>query len=210
MQTTSSAITVNRRLNRLPARVFKRGFDLVVVFLLLPALFVTALALLLLNPFLNRGPLFFVQERMGRDCRPFRAVKFRTMTEVPAIRRGPYDALEQGRITPLGRFLRRCRLDELPQVLNVLKGDMSLIGPRPDFLDHAVFYLAEVPGYRERHAVRPGISGYAQVTVGYVEGPEGVRAKVDADLWYIAHASIALDLWVAWRTAVIVFSRQGY
>lgn len=191
-------------------RTRKRIFDLFVAFLLLPPLVLTALVLLLLNPLFNRGSLFFVQERMGRKCRPFLAWKFRTMAEAPEIERGPYDELEQERITRLGKFLRSSRLDELPQVLNVLRGDMSVIGPRPDFMAHAEQYLAEIPGYRERHVVRPGISGYAQVTVGYAEGAEGVRAKVDADLWYIRHASVALDLWVAWRTAVIVFTRRGY
>jgi lipopolysaccharide/colanic/teichoic acid biosynthesis glycosyltransferase len=190
-------------------RFFKRAFDLLLSLVLLPSLLLMAVALLVLNPFFNRGPLFFVQERMGQGCRPFRAWKFRTMVPVPEINRGAFDALDRHRITSLGRVLRRSRLDELPQVLNVLRGEMSLIGPRPDYFAHALVYLETVPGYRERHAVLPGISGYAQTEVGYVDGIKGVQAKVDADLEYVRHASLAFDLWIAWRTLQVVLNRQG-
>lgn len=190
-------------------RLFKRVFDGVLCLALVPSLALVALCLLVLNPWLNRGPLFFVQERMGRGCRPFRAWKFRTMAPAPEVGRGAWDALDEHRITPLGRWLRRTRLDELPQLWNVLRGEMSLIGPRPDFLPHALVYLAEVPGYRERHAVRPGISGLAQTELGYVDGPDGVRAKVALDLHYVRHASPTLDLWIAWRTLHVVLGRQG-
>ena len=193
-------------------RAAKRGFDLGLCLLLLPALLTAALLLVLLNPFANRGPLFFVQERMGQGCRPFRAWKFRTMASPPrgaAIARGAFDALDAHRITPLGRWLRRSHLDELPQVLNVLRGEMSLIGPRPDYLEHARIYLEAVPGYRERHQMRPGISGYAQIELGYAAGLEGVRAKVGADLHYVRHASLALDLRIAARTLLAVLGRRG-
>ncbi|MBW7922546.1 MAG: sugar transferase [Rubellimicrobium sp.] len=188
---------------------FKRVFDLLVSLILVPAFLLTGLVLLIVNPFLNPGPLFFAQDRMGRGCRPFRAWKFRSMLGAAEIARGPYDPAEDQRITTLGQFLRRTRLDELPQIINVLKGEMSLIGPRPDYLAHARRYLEEIPGYRERHVVRPGISGYAQITVGYAETPESVREKVAADLWYIRNASIRLDCWIAWRTFVTVLHGLG-
>lgn len=191
-----------------PYRRAKRALDLLVAaLLLLPAFLLTAL--LLLNPGFNRGPLFFRQARMGLGCRPFQAWKFRTMAECQGPGRGAFDPLELHRITPLGGLLRRSRLDELPQVLNVLRGEMSLIGPRPDYWDHALHYLDAVPGYRERHAVRPGISGYAQTELGYAEGLDGVHAKVEADLLYVRHASLRLDLWIAWRTLAVVLGRQG-
>jgi len=187
----------------------KRVFDLGGVVLLLLPLGVAVLALVLLNPWLNRGPLFFVQERMGRHGHPFRAWKLRTMVAAERIERGAFDPLDSHRITPLGRVLRRTRLDELPQVVNVLRGEMSLIGPRPDYLPHALVYADTVPGYRERHAVKPGISGLAQTEVGYVDGPEGVQAKVAADLHYVRHASLRLDLWITWRTLAVVLGRKG-
>lgn len=187
----------------------KRVFDLVGGVVLLVPLGLVLVGLLMLNPWLNRGPVFFVQERMGRYGRPFRAWKLRTMAAAERIERGAFDPLDRHRITPLGQVLRRTRLDELPQVLNVLKGEMSLIGPRPDYYPHALVYADTVPGYRERHAVRPGISGLAQTEVGYVEGPEGVRAKVDADLHYVRHAGLRLDLWIVWRTLAVVLGQQG-
>lgn len=189
--------------------VFKRVFDILLSLVLLPVLVIVAVLLLIVNPGLNPGPLFYRQERMGRDCRPFRPWKFRSMVGTREIRRGPYDPPEDHRITRLGMFLRRTRLDELPQIINVLTGEMSLIGPRPDYLPHAQAYLHEVPGYRERHVMRPGISGLAQITVGYAATADGVRAKTDADLWYIHHASAWLDLRIAWRTCVTVLRGMG-
>ena len=187
----------------------KRAFDLIGSLLLLPALVLAALVLLLLNPFLNRGVLLFSQERMGQDSRPFRAWKFRSMSAAPDIQRGAFDALDSHRITRLGGILRKTRVDELPQVWNVVRGEMSLIGPRPDYYPHALVYAEQVPGYRARHVVKPGISGYAQTEVGYVDGPDGVRAKVAADLHYVRHASFRFDLWIAWRTIRVVFGGQG-
>jgi lipopolysaccharide/colanic/teichoic acid biosynthesis glycosyltransferase len=153
----------------------KRVFDVALSLLLLPLLAVFALALLVLNPILNPGPLGFVQKCMGRRCSAFPAFKFRTMREVEAVSRTANCPLEIDRITPLGGLLRKTRIDELPQIINVLRGEMSLIGRRPDYFDHAVHFLNEVPGYRERHAERPGISGLAQTEVGYVEGVEATR-----------------------------------
>lgn len=188
---------------------FKRVFDLAVSLLLLPVLVLLMLVLLVLNPLLNRGPLFFLQERMGFGCHPFRTIKFRTMLTAPAIKRGPYDPPELHRVTAFGRLLRRTRIDELPQIINVLKGEMSLIGPRPDYIVHARRYLAEIPGYRQRHVMRPGISGLAQVTVGYVATPEGVRAKTEADLRYIRDSSIPFDIWIAAQTFLTVIRGLG-
>ncbi len=185
-------------------RVFDVGFSLI---LLLP-LAICALALLVLNPFWNRGPLFFRQTRMGKDCSAFKAVKFRSM-RCERITRGADDPIESERITKLGTFLRRTRMDELPQVMNVLKGDMSLIGPRPDYFTHAKAYVRQVPGYRDRHSIRPGISGLAQVDVGYVQGIDGTAAKVRADLIYIQQAGFALDVQIFWKTLKTVVGRKG-
>lgn len=188
----------------------KRAFDICGAVLLMPLLAALTLGFLLLNPFFNRGPLFFIQNRMGFQCKPFAAMKFRTMTDAKGQARGAYDMLETDRITALGRLMRKTRIDELPQIINVLHGEMSLIGPRPDHYDHACVYLREVPGYRARHQVVPGISGFAQTEVGYVDGLDGVHRKVAADLHYIAHATFAFDLWITWRTLVVVLARRGF
>jgi lipopolysaccharide/colanic/teichoic acid biosynthesis glycosyltransferase len=189
--------------------VAKRGFDLAMSAALLPVLLVVGVVLLVVNPFYNRGPMLFIQTRMGKDCHPFRAIKFRSMIEVEEVARRADDPLEHDRITPMGKFLRKSRLDELPQILNVLAGQMSLIGPRPDFYDHALVYLDVVPGYRDRYAIKPGISGLAQTELGYIEGLAATERKVALDLVYIRNASLRLDTWVVWRTLCVVLGRGG-
>ncbi|MGJ8621353.1 MAG: sugar transferase [Yoonia sp.] len=187
----------------------KRLFDLVVCLVLLIPLLVLAVLLCLLNPFFNRGPVFFCQERMGRHCRGFTAWKFRSMSVGAGELRGAFDPLETEGITRLGHFLRRSRIDELPQIINVLRGEMSLIGPRPDCFGHAQAYLRQIPGYAQRHRILPGISGLAQTEVGYVEGQDGIMSKVETDLYYLAHACFRLDMWIAWRTLCVVLGARG-
>ncbi|MBD3680044.1 MAG: sugar transferase [Rhodobacteraceae bacterium] len=188
----------------------KRAFDILGSLSLLPVMGLTGVTLLLLNPVLNPGPLLYCQIRMGRHCKPFCAIKFRTMAPLCGPEtRGAEDPLEQDRIPPLGQLLRKSRIDELPQILNVLRGEMSLIGPRPDAIDHAQHFLRTVPGYRERHALRPGISGLAQVTVGYVEGSEGTRAKVAADLVYISRSSFRLEAKIIGLTLLTILRLRG-
>ena len=187
----------------------KRGFDVGMSLVLLPPLIVGSAALLMLNPFLNTGPLLFVQTRMGRGCKPFRAIKFRTMRREAVKTRGPDDPLEVERITALGRFLRCSRFDELPQILNVLRGEMSLIGPRPDAYDHAIAYVEAIPEYRMRYAVRPGISGLAQTQLGYAEGIDATRRKVEADLEYIRNVGFMLEARIFWATVLTVLGRKG-
>ena len=209
-QTSIETTTATGMMPARPHRqVPKAVFDLVGCLLLLAPLVVAALCLVVLNPMFNVGPLVFRQSRMGQGGRAFTAYKFRSMTVGGGARRGPYDALEQDRISRLGHLIRKARLDELPQIINVLRGEMSLIGPRPDSFEYACVYLNHVPGYAKRHAVLPGISGYAQTEVGYVEGFDALQRKVDADLYYMAHASFRFDLWIAWRTVCVVFGRKG-
>ncbi len=186
----------------------KAAADMAGALLLVPLVVVLGIVLLILNPFFNRGPLLYRQERMGRNFNPFVAWKFRTMTTAMA-ERGPDDPVERTRITPLGRILRRMGLDELPQALNVLRGEMSLIGPRPDALPHAHRFNATIPDYRRRYSIRPGMSGLSQITLGYAEGTEATRAKTATDLDYIRRAGFALDLWITWRTIVTVLTGRG-
>jgi lipopolysaccharide/colanic/teichoic acid biosynthesis glycosyltransferase len=190
-------------------RFFKRLFDLAVCILLLPGLIASCIVALVLNPFYNKGSLFYIQTRMGKDCHPFKAIKFRSMSPVPKVMRGHDDPIEAHRITRLGGFLRRSRLDEVPQILNVLRGDMSLIGPRPDYYEHAQNYLSIIPGYKARHQVRPGISGLAQVSLGYAEGIDATHRKTHADHYYIHNADFKMDTIIALKTLAIVATRSG-
>jgi lipopolysaccharide/colanic/teichoic acid biosynthesis glycosyltransferase len=183
-------------------------FDRLVAMSLFGPLLICAAILCVLNPFLNAGPLVFRQTRMGQDCMPFTMIKFRTM-HAAGQTRGAFDPLDIDRVTPLGQFLRHSRIDELPQIINVLRGEMSLIGPRPDCYDHARVYLHEIPGYAARQTALPGISGYAQTELGYIDDIDAMRRRVAADLYYIAHASFGFDLQIAWRTLGVVVGRRG-
>jgi lipopolysaccharide/colanic/teichoic acid biosynthesis glycosyltransferase len=187
----------------------KRGLDVTVAMLGLPFVAVMGLVLLVLNPFWNRGRLLYRQRRMGRFGREMTVWKFRTMLDEGDGERGPEDPVEAHRITPLGGWLRRTRLDELPQFVNVLVGQMSLIGPRPDTVDHARVYARAVPGYRKRHVVRPGISGYAQVRLGYAEGFELTARKTRLDLLYIRRAGWRFEYRVLRRTFWVMATGFG-
>jgi lipopolysaccharide/colanic/teichoic acid biosynthesis glycosyltransferase len=187
----------------------KRTFDIFVSILLLPILFIIALFLLIFNRFYNTGKLFFIQERMGKDCEVFYAIKFRTMTAVKEITRKYDDPIETNRITPLGRILRKSRIDELPQVLNVLKGEMSLIGPRPDYYVHALEYLKNIEGYRERHAIRPGITGLSQIRLGYVESLEATSNKAHIDNYYIKNIGYIIELKIIFNTIFVIIKGLG-
>ncbi|HEV8036004.1 sugar transferase [Yoonia sp.] len=190
-------------------RLSKRVFDIGLSVLLLPVLGVIAAGLLVLNPFYNRGSLMHRQLRMGYAGQPFIAYKFRSMRHIATQMRGAFDRLEEDRISTFGALMRKCRIDELPQIINVLRGEMSLIGPRPDLFEHARAYQEQVPGYAARHQVMPGISGLAQTEIGYVDGMKGIRRKVAADHYYIAHASLRFDLWIAWRTLCVIVAQKG-
>ena len=187
----------------------KRIFDIVLSLLLLPLFFTIGIILLFFNLFFNQGRLFFIQKRMGKDCELFFAIKFRTMTNVKEITRKCDDPIETNRITPLGKVLRKTRIDELPQILNVLKGDMSLIGPRPDYYIHALEYLKNVEGYRERHAIRPGITGLSQIRLGYVETLEATSKKTSIDNYYIHNLSYIIELKIILNTILIIIRGMG-
>ncbi|WP_163849793.1 sugar transferase [Pseudooceanicola aestuarii] len=189
--------------------VVKRAADIALSLLLLPLLALVSLCLLALNPMFNPGRLLFLQIRMGHRCEPFVIYKFRTMTDVAEIRRSADDPLEVDRITRLGSLLRKTRLDELPQIINILIGQMSFIGPRPDSYDHAMVYLDKIPGYRRRHDAVPGITGLAQTEVGYVQGIAATRRKVAADVFYIRNSGSRMEMWILWRTCVTVVMGRG-
>lgn len=188
----------------------KRTTDICSALFALPVVTIIALVIAALNPFFNPGRLLYRQERMGLNGKPFFAYKFRSMTEANQIDRGPYDDIESDRITRLGSLLRRCRIDELPQFWNILKGDMSLIGPRPDYYPHAVVYCHDIPAYTSRHFVRPGITGLAQVRNGYAACARSVAAKVSDDVIYIQSANWKMELTIIRETIGVIFSGFGH
>lgn len=188
--------------------LFKRLFDILLSIAMIPFVFVTAIFVLVMNIRGNPGPLFYVQDRMGLDGTVIRVIKFRTMLAADSIQRGPDDPLEHDRITPFGKWMRSHRVDELPQIWNVLIGQMSFIGPRPDYIDHARRFAEIIPGYRNRHVIRPGISGYAQVRLGYAEGSNMAARKTRLDHVYIRKAGWRVELSILLRTFLVI--RNGF
>ena len=179
----------------------KRLFDITAAF---AALLLLALPLALLTWQVRRklgSPAFFRQVRPGMHGQPFEMVKFRTMTDA----RGPDGALlpDADRLTPFGRFLRASSLDELPELWNVLKGDMSLVGPRPLLMEYLPLYS---PQQARRHEVRPGITGWAQVNG---RNALGWDEKFKLDVWYVDHRSLWLDIKILWLTVKKVLVREG-
>ena len=180
--------------------LIKRVMDTLLVFLGLPVTLPVMLVVAFLIKLDSPGPVLFIQERMGQGERPFRMVKFRTMF-TDAERDGAKFARDgDHRVTRVGRWLRKFRLDELPQFWNVLKGEMSLVGPRPEQVPFAQQFAEEIPYYSYRHLVKPGITGWAQVTQGYAAGKEETQQKLEYDLYYVKHFSFWLDFLIFLKT----------
>lgn len=181
---------------------FKRAIDFVLVLVVLVVIWPILLLIALWLHFANKGAgAFFLQERPGRKGRIFRVIKFKTMTDE---RDASGDLLpDDKRLTKIGKFIRSTSLDELPQLINVLKGDMALIGPRPLLPQYLPLYS---PEQARRHEVRPGITGWAQVN-----GRNAISwtKKFELDVWYVEHCSFLLDLKIVFLTVKKVFVREG-
>ena len=162
------------------------------------------------NRLWSPGPLFFRQQRVGVGGRPFVVIKFRSMVPDAEKESGAvWASAGDSRVTSFGYFLRKTHLDELPQVINVLRGEMSLVGPRPERPEFVGELSRQIPFYRARHCVRPGITGWAQIHQDYGDSLEGVAEKLEYDLYYIKRASFALDLIILLRTVTKVFGLRG-
>jgi len=180
---------------------------------LAPVLLVTALLVRLSSP----GPVMFVQPRVGFNNEAIRVFKFRTMyTDMTDIGARKTTTRDDPRVTPVGRFLRRFSIDELPQLFNVLQGSMSLVGPRPHGTEMMVgdrFYHEAVRGYAGRHRVKPGITGYAQVKGlrGEVRTIERAKRRIELDKYYVDNWSFWLDVWILFGTLrAVLFDRDAY
>ena len=191
-------------------RAAKRASDvaaaLVGLTLFAPVMLVIAIAVRLTS----RGPALYHQMRVGRGGGVFMVHKFRSMRIDAEAGTGPVWArAEDPRVTPIGRFLRRSRLDELPQLWNVLKGEMSLVGPRPERPEFVDELTREIPFYGQRHVVRPGLTGWAQVKYSYGASREDALEKLQYELFYIKNMSLALDLFIILKTMKTVILRRG-
>jgi len=188
---------------------FKRALDLLIVVgtapLTLPIVLFTAVAIKLDTP----GPLFFTQQRIGQRGRPFRMVKFRSMRVDDGQQGARFAGERDDRVTRVGQFIRRARIDELPQFWNVLKGEMSVIGPRPEQVEFVERFEASIPFFGYRHLVKPGITGWAQVHYGYAASEDDTRHKLEYDLYYAKYCSIWLDLVIIFRTFRTILTGDG-
>ena len=202
-------IQINKEI--MPAWQFslKRMMDIVLSFvavvLLLPIYITIGILVSLSSP----GPVFFVQERVGLHGRPFNIIKFRTMYS-DAEKDGPQlSSTSDSRITKIGKVLRKTRMDELPQFFNVLKGEMALVGPRPERQYYIDRIMAKAPHYRHLHKVRPGITSWGQVKYGYAENVDQMIQRLKYDLLYIENMSLAVDIKILFYTILIVLKGSG-
>ncbi len=189
----------------------KRLMDIILSFILIvitsPITLLTALAIRLES----KGPIFYKQERMGQNGKVFKIYKFRSMVQDAEKHTGPvWSMKDDPRITNVGKFIRRVRIDEIPQVINILKGDMSFVGPRPERPFFVEKLSQEIPLYKRRLKVRPGVTGWAQVKHKYDESVEDVKVKLKYDLFYIENMSLRMDFKIIFRTVFVVLFGKGH
>jgi Undecaprenyl-phosphate glucose phosphotransferase len=191
--------------SRVAKRVFDICFSLLAIVLTAPLMLVTALAVKLTS----RGPILYAQERMGMDGRTFPILKFRTMRTDAELAGARMASKEDSRRTPIGTFLRKYSIDELPQFFNVLVGDMSLVGPRPERPVFIEEFKRQIPRYHLRHKVKAGITGWAQING--LRGQTSIQKRIEYDLYYIENWSLLMDLKILVRTALGGFlSKNAY
>ncbi len=177
--------------------MIKYCLDMLIILALLPFVLIIFLFTAIAIKREDGGKVFYVQSRVGYRGKTIKVYKFRSMKEAA---KEILTVDNDDRITKVGKFIRKTRVDELPQFLNVIKGEMSLIGPRAEFIDFAVKLEQQVPFFNYRHIVKPGISGWAQVNQGYATGAEETQLKIEYDFYYIKHISFTLDLLIFFRT----------
>ncbi len=185
------------------ARGAKRAVDIVasigLLVFMLPILAITAMAIKLETP----GPVLYKQTRIGRHGRAFCIYKFRSMTLNAEQNGVQWAQKDDARVTTVGRFIRKSRIDEIPQTINILKGEMSFVGPRPERPEFTELLIHEIQHYDKRHTVKPGLTGWAQINYHYGGSVEDAREKLAYDLYYIKHFSFLLDLFIMLRTVKV-------
>jgi sugar transferase (PEP-CTERM system associated) len=190
-------------------QIARRLVSIVVSFtgllLCLPIIPFIILAVRLSSP----GPILFRQTRVGLRGRPFSVIKFRTMRQDAEKNGAVWATKNDARVTSLGRFMRKTRLDEIPQLWNVLRGEMGFVGPRPERPEFVQWLNTEIPFYELRHIIRPGITGWAQVRFRYGASLEETKQKLEYDLYYVKHLSIGLDMLIMFETIKTIILRRG-
>ena len=209
-RTPLGGLTPNEFGALLPSRqylVIRRAIELALTMLTLPLLLPILAVVAIVVRTTSAGPVLFVQPRVGRRGRVFRMIKFRTMYHGAS---GPsFTATSDPRVTSVGHFLRRSRLDELPQLFNILRGDMSWVGPRPEAFELDQKSVREIPHVALRGIVRPGVTGWAQINQGYAHEGDAMRLKLEYDLYYLKHCSLWLDVVIVLRTFAVVVAGTG-
>lgn len=203
----AEAVTVPLHRPSIVFPFFKRAVDLTIAVLLFPGLLLCMAILFVLNRFYNPGSMIYTQERVGLHGAPFRIYKFRTMICDDQATTPRFATEEKQRISKLGQFMRRTRIDEIPQILNVLKGEMSIVGPRPEQVYFYDRFAQSIPGYVRRQDVRPGITGLAQLKYGYTNDKVGTARKLRWDMEYIQRQGPQIELYVIWHTFLFVAGR---
>jgi sugar transferase (PEP-CTERM system associated) len=191
-------------------RIFKRTVDLILCLIMFILLGPILLGVALLIKLDSRGPVFYSQERVGEHRKPYKVHKFRSMVQDAEKASGPVWAQsDDPRVTRVGKFIRKWRIDEFPQLFNVIKGEMSFVGPRPE----REFFVKDlekvIPYYGERFSVKPGVTGWAQVNYPYGDSVEDAKEKLNYDLFYIKNMTILMDLMVIMKTVKTVLFGEG-
>jgi exopolysaccharide biosynthesis polyprenyl glycosylphosphotransferase len=187
----------------------KRVFDIVVASIALVVSLPFLLVIALLVRCSGRGPVLFRQVRSGEGGTLFEVVKFRTMIPGAEAGQAVWARENDPRVTPIGRILRKTRIDELPQLWNVLRGEMSIVGPRPERPEFLAFLQQQVPFWSHRHLLKPGITGWAQVHAAYAGDISGAATKLSYDLYYLKHRSLALDCLIVLKTVKVILLGRG-
>ena len=196
-------------LNNEMQRNIKRGMDLILALILMVVLSPLALITAIIIKCESEGPVIFKQTRIGENMKPFKVYKFRSMKLHDPKKYSKYTLDCDTRVTKFGKFMRKTRIDELPQLWNILKGTMSFIGPRPEWDILAKDYAEQISHYNLRHLIKPGITGWAQVMFPYGESLDDAKRKLEYDLYYLKHQDLILDVLIIAKTAKAVLFGKG-
>jgi exopolysaccharide biosynthesis polyprenyl glycosylphosphotransferase len=187
----------------------KRGVDLVIASTLMILLSPMALIVAILIKLESKGPVIFKQVRIGENMVPFKVYKFRSMKIHDPQKYSKYAQDNDNRVTKIGNFIRKTRIDELPQLFCILKGTMSFVGPRPEWDILAKEYEKQIPYYNLRHMIKPGLTGWAQVMYPYGENIEDTKRKLEYDLYYLKHQDLILDVLIIFKTVKVILFGKG-